>query len=455
MKYLIQNGVIVTPANTFKADVLVADGVIQAIGAQLSEKSADVRTIDASGKYLLPGAIDVHTHMALPFGGTVSSDDFADGTAAAAFGGVTTIIDFAIQAKGDSLAQTVSKRRAQADGMVYIDYGLHVCITDFTPAALEEMVDIIKAGCPTFKLFMVYPDWAADDYTLFNAIKKASKNNGRVGVHAESLNLLTRNVTELLAAGHIEPKYHEVSRPDDVEAEAVARAIMWAQEGEGELYVVHLSSAKGLEKIRQAQRQGYPIMCETCPQYLVLTKEKYLEPDFGGAKYVMSPPLRSDADREALWKGLAAGEIRVVGSDHCPFSMDQKKMGIAGFDKIPNGAPGVETTLMLLHSEGVLKGRITLEKMVEVTSQNPAKIFGLGRKGAIEVGKDADLVVFDPKLRLRLSTTTLHTKNDYSPYEGLEVTGAPVLTMSRGAIVCEDGKLTGAKGAGRFVERKL
>jgi dihydropyrimidinase len=455
MKYLIQNGVIVTPADTFKADVVVGNGVIQAIGAQLSEKGEDLQAIDASGKYLLPGAIDVHTHMALPFGGTVSSDDFADGTAAAAFGGVTTIIDFAIQAKGESLAETVSKRRALADGLVYIDYGLHVSITDFTPAALEEMVDIIKAGCPTFKLFMVYPDWAADDYTLLNAIRKASKNNGMIGVHAENLNLVTRNVAELLAAGHIEPKYHEMSRPDYVEAEAVGRAIMWAQEGEGKLYFVHLSTAKGLEKIRQAQRQGYPIMCETCPQYLLLTKEKYLEPGFNGAKYVMSPPLRSDGDREALWKGLAGGEIRVVGSDHCPFSMDQKKLGIDSFAKIPNGAPGVETTLMLLHSEGVLKGRITLEKMVEVTSQNPAKIFGLGRKGAIEVGKDADLVIFDPNLRKRLSHTTLHTKNDYSPYEGLEVTGAPVLTMARGAIVCDNGKLTGSKGWGRFVERRL
>jgi dihydropyrimidinase len=276
-----------------------------------------------------------------------------------------------------------------------------------------------------------------------------------IGVHAENLNLVTRNVAELLAAGHIEPKYHEKSRPDYVEAEAVGRAIMWAQEGEGKLYFVHLSTAKGLEKIRQAQRQGYPVMCETCPQYLVLTKDKYLEPDFGGAKYVMSPPLRSDSDREALWKGLAAGEISNVASDHCPFSMDQKRLGIDSFAKIPNGAPGVETVLMLLHSEGVLKGRITLEKMVEATSQNPAKIFGLRQKGAIEVGKDADLVIFDPTLRKRLGCATLHTKNDYSPYEGLEATGAPVLTMSRGAIVCNEGRLSGSKGWGRFVERKL
>ncbi len=453
MKYLIKNGVVVTPANTFKADVLVDGGVIQAVGTQLS--GADAQVIDAAGKYVLPGAIDVHTHMALPFGGTVSSDDFADGTVAAAFGGITTIIDFAIQAKGEKLAETVAKRRALADGRVYVDYGLHVCITDFTPAALAEMTDIIKAGCPTFKLFMVYPDWAADDYTLLNSIKKASQNNGMIGVHAENLNLVTRNVNELLAAGCIEPKYHETSRPDYVEAEAIGRAIMWAQEGEGKLYVVHLSTAKGLDKIRQAQRQGYPIMCETCPQYLVLTKANYLEPDFAGAKYVMSPPLRSDADREALWKGLAAGEISNVASDHCPFSMDQKKMGIDSFAKIPNGAPGVETILMLLHSEGVRKGKITLEKMVEVTSQNPARIFGLQQKGAVQVGKDADLVIFDPNQRKKLSHTTLHTKNDYSPYEGLEVTGVPVLTMSRGAIVCDNGKLSGSQGWGRFVERKL
>jgi len=451
--YIIKNGLIVTPNSTFKADVLVKDGVIQAIGEDLSCDGAEI--IDAAGKYVLPGGIDVHTHMALPFGGTISADDFGDGTKSAAFGGITTIVDFAIQPKGQTLKQTIVNRRAEADDKVCIDYGIHVAITDLTDEIMEEMVDVIKDGCPTFKLFMTYPGLAVDDYTLFNALKKATENGGMIGVHAENLNLITRYTEKLLAAGCTEPLYHEVSRPDYVEAEAVSRAIMWAEETGSKLYVVHLSTEKGLNRIKESRAKGYSIMCETCPQYLLLTKESYKEENFGGAKYVMSPPLRSEIDNEALWKGLASGNVQIVGSDHCPFTMEQKKLGKDSFAKIPNGAPGTETIMMLLHSEGVLKGKITLNKMVEVISYNPAKIFGLGAKGAIEVGKDADIVIFDPDAKKKLSASTLHSMSDYTPFDGIEITGVPIITMSRGKIVCDNGKFTGEKGWGKFIKRKI
>lgn len=451
--YLIKNGVIVTPISTFKADVLVKDGIIQAIGKNLCSDGSEV--IDASGKYVLPGGIDIHTHMALPFGGTVAIDDFADGTKSAAFGGITTIVDFAIQPKGQSLAETVKKRREEADDKVYIDYGLHVAITDLTSDIMEEMVDIIKDGCPTFKLFMTYPGLAVDDYTLFHALKKATENGGMIGVHAENLNLIVKNTEELLANGCTEPLYHEVSRPDYVEAEAVSRAIMWAAQTGSKLYVVHLSSKKGLELIRAARSRGEKVWSETCPQYLLLTKESYKEPGFGGAKYVMSPPLRSECDNEALWQGLANGDIQWIGSDHCPFTMKQKELGKDSFAKIPNGAPGVETSMMLLYSEGVLKGKITLNKLVEVMSYNPAKLFGMESKGAIETGKDADIVIFDPNAKKTLTPSTLHSLSDYTPFEGLEVTGVPVMTLSKGKIICNNGQFTGEKGWGKYLKRKL
>lgn len=450
--HLIKNGTIVTPLSQYKADVLIKDGCIQSIGENLCCDYALI--IDASDKYVLPGGIDVHTHMALPFGGTVSSDDFEYGTKAAAFGGITTIVDFAIQAKGQSLTETISKRRAEADNKVCIDYGLHLAITDLTPSVMEEIVTTIDYGCPTFKLFMTY-SFAVDDFTLFHALKKAQENGGMISVHAENLNMITRNTKMLLDKGCTAPIYHAESRPDYVEAEAISRATMWAEETGASLYVVHLSSAKGLDKIRESRSRGGKILCETCPQYLILSKDNYLEENFGGAKYVMSPPLREKHNNEILWNGLNSGDIQIIGSDHCPFTLADKNMGIGSFDKIPNGAPGVETSMMLLYSEGVLKNRISINKMVEVLSFNPAKIFGLNTKGAIEVGKDADIVIFDPQAKKTLSHKTLHTQNDYSPYEGMDITGIPLVTMSRGKVVCNNGKFTGDTTWGKFISRKL
>lgn len=446
---LIKGGTVATPLGTMKADVLVRNGTIAAIGQGL----AGDEMLDASGKLLLPGGVDAHTHMAMPFGGTVSCDDFSDGTVCSAFGGVSTIVDFAIQGKGRSLAETIARKRLDADGKVYVDYGLHVAITDLTEAVMGEIPATIAAGVPTFKCFMTYPGMAVDDYTLFRVLKTASSNGGRVSVHAENLSLISGGVAALLAAGKTEPRHHAESRPDYVEAEAVARAILLAEEAGAELYVVHLSTAKGLELIKAAQRRGSRIIAETCPQYLVLTDAKYDEPDFGGAKYVMSPPLRKPADHEALWKGIADGSVSTLASDHCPFTMEQKKMGLGDFSKIPNGAPGTEVILPVLYSEGVLKKRITLERLVEVVSANPARIFGLSSKGAVEPGKDADIVIFDPSREWSLDAKELHTKAGFSPFEGLKVRGKAESLLVRGAFVVKAGRLVGSAGAGKFISR--
>lgn len=450
---LITNGTIVSPVSTYKADILVDGGKIKAIGRGLQAPGAEV--VQARGLYVLPGAIDVHTHMEMPFGGTVSADSFVDGSIAAAMGGVTSFIDFAIQPKGKSLAQTLENHTKLASGRVYVDYAFHLAVTDLTPAVLAEIPKTIQAGFPTFKLFMTYPGLAVDDYTLFQVLKTTAAHKGLVSVHAENLSMITKGVEALLAQGKTAPEFHEASRPDYVEAEAVARAILWTEEAQSRLYVVHLSSKKGLDLIKAAQDRGLPILAETCPQYLTLTRESYKEPHFGGAKYVMSPPLRGKDDNQALWAALADGSVQTIGSDHCPFTMDQKKMGLNDFSKIPNGAPGIETILPLLHSFGVKKGKISWNKLVEVTAANPAKIFGLANKGALEPGKDADIVLFDPKKKFTLGAASLHTKSDISPYEGWEVTGMPVATLVRGTFVMKDGKLTGAQGHGQLQKRAL
>jgi dihydropyrimidinase len=294
-----------------------------------------------------------------------------------------------------------------------------------------------------------------DDFTLYNVLKLSKEARGMVSVHAENYSMITNGVAKLIAEGKTAPYYHALSRPDYVEAEAISRAIMWAEETGGKLYVVHLSTAKGLELIKAAKRRGVDVTAETCPQYLILTEENYKEPRFQGAKYVMSPPLRTKDDNAALWEGLADGSISTVASDHCPFSMEQKKMGLSDFSKIPNGAPGIETILPLLYSEGVRKKRISLERLVELCSANPAKLFGLSAKGAIEPGKDADVTLIDPKAKKTLGWKTLHTKSDNSPFEGLEVQGYPCLTMSRGKVVMKDGEFTGSKGYGKLIQRAL
>ncbi|WP_369017755.1 dihydropyrimidinase [Thermatribacter velox] len=453
MELIIKNGTVVTAKETYLADVGVAGGKIVAIAEKLEDPEA--RVIDATGKYVMPGIIDGHVHLALPFGGTVSADDFSSGTKAAAFGGVTTIVDFAIQMKGESLADAIARRRAEADGKVCIDYGLHVGITDAREEVLREIPEVISNGCPTFKLFMTYDAFVVDDGTLLSIIEKTTDSGGMVGVHAENHKIIGYLTARLLSEGKTAPQYHAVSRPDWCEAEATSRAIRLAEAVGGKLYIFHLTCSRALDEVVAGRERGMPVYAETCPQYLLLTADCYLEPDFGGAKYVMSPPLRTAFDNEALWKGLRDGYLQVVGSDHCPFTMEQKKLGLGDFTKIPNGAPGVETTLPLLYSEGVLKGRISLNRMVEVLSTNPACLFGLPNKGSLAVGYDADIVIFDPDKEVVLSYQDLHMCTDYSPYEGLRVKGYPVTTISRGRVIVENGIFTGDFTHGRFVARRL
>jgi dihydropyrimidinase len=452
LSLLIKDGTVVFGGVRRQADVLVEGDKIVKVEPFIR---ADVsKVVNAEEKFVLPGAIDVHTHMQLPVSRTVSADDFFTGTRAAAFGGVTTLIDFATQSKGESLKESAAKRRSEAEGKVCIDYGLHLGITDLTDETMAEIPLMIDQGYPSFKLFMAYPELALDDGELYAAIRTVSEAGGMAGVHAENMHLIRRFVRTLLSEGKTAPMYHEMSRPAFVEAEAVSRAIVLASETRSNLYFFHLSTARGLAEIRKAQEKGFPVYAETCPQYLLLTRDKYREPNFRAARYVMSPPLRGIEDQNALWSGLADGSLQVVGSDHCPFTTDQKKLGQESFDRIPNGGPGVETLLPLLLSEGVGKGRLTIERLAEVTSTGPARLFGLyPRKGAVMAGSDADLVIIDPAKEVALSAETLHMNIDYTLYEGLVLKSYPLITISKGKVICSDGQFFGVSGEGKFIPR--
>ena len=452
MSLLIKGGTVVSDGVRTKADVLVEGERIVKVEPFIRADATE--TIQADGKYVLPGAIDVHTHMQLPVSGTVSADDFFTGTRAAAFGGVTTILDFATQSKGESLERTAAKRRSEAEGRVCIDYGLHLGITDLTDQTLAEIPRMIDQGYPTFKLFMAYPALALDDGELYAAIRAVSEAGGMAGVHAENMHLINYFVRTLLSEGKTSPIYHEMSRPPFVETEAVSRAIRLASETKSRLYFFHLSTAGGLAEIKQARERGLPVYAETCPQYLLLTRERYRDPDVKAARYVISPPLRGSEDQRALWSGLAGGSLQVVGSDHCPFTTDQKNLGRESFVTIPNGGPGVETLLPLLLSEGVAKGRLTMERLSEITSTGPARLFGLyPRKGAVMAGSDADLAIIDPGREVTLSAETLHMNLDYTLYEGYVLKGYPESTISKGKVVCFNGRFLGAPGDGRFLAR--
>jgi len=449
---IIKGGKVVTAGDIFEADIGIKDGKIAAISKDLQD--AD-EIIVASGKLVMPGMIDGHTHMDMPFMGTFSSDDFETGTRAAAFGGVTTIINFAIQEKGKSLKDAIETEYAKAKGKSFIDYAFHVAVTDMREDVLAEIPEVMKDGITSFKLFMTYESLMVTDDVLLEVLEVVSKNGGLVGVHAENYYMIKFLTKRLLAEGKTAPIYHAYSRPNCCEEEAVGRAALITKLIGGRLYIVHLSTAEGLSRIEEAQNEGVRVYAETCPQYLLLDESLYNEPDFGGAKYVMSPPLRKEKDRVALWNGLRKGTIQLVGSDHCPFNMkDQKIMGKDDFTKIPNGAPGVETSLPLLYSEGVAKGRISINRLVEVFSTNPAKLYGLyPKKGCIAVGSDADIVILDPEKEVTLSVDTLHHNVDYTPYEGWKVKGYPVTTIVRGKIVCNDGEFFGEKGYGEFLPR--
>jgi dihydropyrimidinase len=458
MSMLITGGTVVTAEGTLEADVLVEGEKITALFARdaADNVSAD-EELDASGMYVIPGGIDAHTHMEMPFGGTFSADTFETGTKAAAWGGTTTIIDFAVQAKGASLLATLDKWHEKAGGKCVIDYGFHMIVSDVNDGTLKEMDACLEAGITSFKMFMAYPGvFYSTDGEILLAMQQASRTGATIMMHAENGIAIDQLVAQAVAAGRTEPIQHGLTRPPELEGEATGRAITLAKVADCPLYIVHLSAAQALAAVAQARDAGQNVFAETCPQYLYLTLDDLARPNFEGAKFVASPPLRTPHHAAALWRGLRTNDLAVVSTDHCPFCFkEQKELGRGDFSKIPNGIPGVEHRMDLLH-QGVVAGEITLERWVETCSTTPARMFGLyPRKGTIAPGADADIVIYDPAAQQTLSVATHHMNVDYSAYEGMEITGRVVATISRGQVVVADGEFQGAAGHGSFLPRDL
>jgi dihydropyrimidinase len=452
---IIVNGTVVTATDTYPADVAVQDGKISAIGNALPRDAKKI--IDATDKYVFPGGIDAHTHLDMPFGGSTSADDFETGTRAAAFGGTTTIVDFAIQYKGQDLRTAFDTWMKKADGKAVSDYAFHCIMTDVPAARLEEMNALVRDGVTSFKLFMAYPGvFMLDDATIFRVLQQTAKNGAMVCMHAENGGAIDVIVQQALAEGKTAPKYHALTRPTTLEAEAVSRAIALAEIAGSPLYIVHLSCHDALEKVREGRDKGLPVYAETCPQYLYLSLENFDNPGgFDGAKYVFTPPLREKWNQEKLWQGLKNDHLQVVSTDHCPFCFkEQKELGRDDFTKIPNGGPGIEHRFSLIYSGGPAAGRFSVNRFVEIVATTPAKLFGLyPRKGTIAIGSDADIVVFDPNREHTISAATHHMRVDYSMFEGITVKGMPDVVLSRGRVLVEGDKFLGRAGAGEFIRR--
>jgi len=453
---VIRNGTIVTATDTYVSDVAIREGQIDAIGKNLPVENTG-NVIDATGRYVIPGGIDVHTHLDMPFGGTTSADDFESGTIAAAFGGTTTLIDFAIQYKGQTLHHAFDTWMKKASGKAVADYAFHCIITDLAGAQLNEMKTLVREGVPTFKLFMAYPGvFMLDDASIFRAMTAAADSGGMICMHAENGGAIDVLVQRALAEGKRAPKYHALTRPTTAEAEATSRAIALAEMAGAPVYIVHLSCNEALEKVREARDRGLRAFAETCPQYLYLSLENMDTPGFEGAKYVFTPPLREKWHQEKLWQGLAQDDLQVVSTDHCPFCYkEQKELGKDDFTKIPNGGPGIEHRLSLVYSGGVHGNKFSPNRFVQLVSTAPAKLFGLyPRKGAIAVGSDADVVVFDPNEEQTISAKTHHMRVDYSMFEGIRVKGIPKIVLSRGRTIIKNGQFVGKPGAGEFLKRQ-
>jgi len=451
MDLIIKNGTIVSPMETYIADIAVKDGKITAIGKSFPEEGA--RVIEAEGKMVLPGAIDVHTHLAMPFGGTVSADSYLSGTRAAACGGVTTVFDYAIQRKGSGIIETVEARRKMAESEACVDIAFHCAITDLDGGTLlDEFETAVEYGVPSFKCFMVYKKegMMVDDGTLAKILEKSKETGVLTNVHAENPDLIDVRITEYLSQGKTSAWYHYMSRPEFVEAEADLRAIHWAKALNAPLYIVHLANKEGVEAVTEAKDQGYEIYAETCPQYLNFTSEVYKRED--GRNFVCSPPIKGSESQEALWAAIKRGDIDTIATDHCPFQSFEKDWGKDNFTKIPNGCAGIENLYPYMLSVAN-SGRISFNKAVEVCSANPAKIFGCTEKGSIRVGADADIVVYDPNKDFTISVKNMHSDYDHTIWEGVSLHGYPVLTFSRGKLVYDNGKFVGEPGWGKFVKR--
>jgi dihydropyrimidinase len=456
MRTLITNGTIVTADGSTAADVLIDGETVARIGSDLASDGLTVdETIDAAGRWLIPGAIDVHTHMELPFGGTFAKDTFETGTRAAAFGGTTTIVDFAVQSRGKSLRDGLDAWHAKAEGNAVADYGFHMIMSDVNDDTLAEMDTLVAEGIPDFKLFTAYPGvFYSDDGAIFRAMQRTAKNGGLIMMHAENGMAIDVVAADEVAAGHTDPYYHGVARYPIFEGEATNRVIRLAEAAGVPVYIVHLSAREALDAVRGARDRGTKAFAETCPQYLFLSLED-MKGGFNGAKFVCSPPLRTADHQAELWTGLVKDDLQLVSTDHCPFDFEgQKDLGKGDFRKVPNGLPGVEDRVDLLHDGGVADGRITTERWVEIIATAPAKLFGMfPQKGTIAVGSDADIVVYDPAATRTISAKTHHMDVDYSCYEGRTVRGRSDVVLSRGAVIVRDGAFTGTKGHGRFIKR--
>ncbi|MCA9963286.1 MAG: dihydropyrimidinase [Anaerolineales bacterium] len=462
MRTLIKNGTLVSASDTVVADMMIENGKIALIGQDMWDDDAE--TIDASGKLLLPGGIDVHTHLDLPFGGTVSSDDFFTGHRAAAFGGTTTHLDFVIQPIGGSLHDGIAAWHAKADSKAAIDYGFHIAITDLRDDVMAEIPSVVDEGITSLKLFMAYKGvFQIDDTTLFRAMNVAAKHGLLIMVHAENGDVVAELTSQLLAEGKTAPKYHATSRPTIAEAEATGRAVAMAGISGASLYVVHMTCEEAVEQLVLGRQKGFRVMGETCTQYMFIFAEDLAKPGFEGAKFVCSPPVRQPKDAPVLWRSLANNTLQVVSTDHCPFwyeggingRLPGKELGQASFDKIPNGMPGIEDRMAVMWHHGVNGGKLTPNRFVEITSTNPAKIFGLyPHKGTLSVGADADILLWNPNHEHTISAATHHMNTDYNVYEGMTVRGWPTQVLLRGELIVDGERWLGQAGNGRFLRRR-